>query len=202
MGLAAGLLDDGVDLRHADLIVGTSAGAVVGARLALGVDPRSWDLSVDAAVGAAPTPGTSSGLGEMLASMARAAVSATPEAERASIGRMALAARTIDEEMSLARVGFDAFRGQTWPPSFRATAVAARTGAFRSLSPADGVALERGVAASAALPIAWPRSPSMENPTLMVACAACSTPTSPPAMREALSSPASRLIRAMANRRL
>ena len=39
MGIAAGLQAEGVDLREADLIVGTSAGAVVGARLALGLDP-------------------------------------------------------------------------------------------------------------------------------------------------------------------
>ena len=38
-GLAAGLRHEGVDLGAADLIVGTSAGAIVGAILASGGDP-------------------------------------------------------------------------------------------------------------------------------------------------------------------
>lgn len=38
-GLAHGLRRDGVDLGEADLIVGTSAGAIVGALLATGQDP-------------------------------------------------------------------------------------------------------------------------------------------------------------------
>lgn len=156
MGLAAGLLDAGVDLRHADLIVGTSAGAVVGARLALGIDPRSWDLSIDAAVSGAPSADTGARLSELMAGMVRAVGSAMPDAERAAVGRMALAADTISEDASLARITFDALRAKAWPAAFRATAVAAKTGAFRAFGPADGVALERGVAASAALPIAWP----------------------------------------------
>lgn len=38
-GLACGLRRDGVDLGEADLIVGTSAGAIVGTLLATGQDP-------------------------------------------------------------------------------------------------------------------------------------------------------------------
>ena len=41
-GLAAGLEEEGVRLADADLIVGTSAGSVVGAQLALGRPPSSW----------------------------------------------------------------------------------------------------------------------------------------------------------------
>src|SRR5262245_47992427 len=40
-GIAAGLCEGGVDLRQADLIIGTSAGSVVGAQLALGREPQS-----------------------------------------------------------------------------------------------------------------------------------------------------------------
>src|SRR5688572_17337790 len=39
LGVLSGLREHGVDLTDADLIVGTSAGAVVGAQLATGVDP-------------------------------------------------------------------------------------------------------------------------------------------------------------------
>lgn len=38
-GLACGLRRDGVDLGEADLIVGTSTGAIIGAVLATGQDP-------------------------------------------------------------------------------------------------------------------------------------------------------------------
>ena len=38
-GLAAGLADEGIDLRQADKIVGTSAGSAVGAELASGRAP-------------------------------------------------------------------------------------------------------------------------------------------------------------------
>ncbi len=41
LGLLAGLRRDGVDLGDADLIVGTSAGAFVGALVATGADPTS-----------------------------------------------------------------------------------------------------------------------------------------------------------------
>src|SRR4051812_27046114 len=40
-GLVAGLAQGGVDLGRADFTMGTSAGAFVGARLALGSDPRT-----------------------------------------------------------------------------------------------------------------------------------------------------------------
>src|SRR5437763_5235122 len=40
-GLIAGLAQGGVDLSQADFTMGTSAGSFVGARLALGSDPRT-----------------------------------------------------------------------------------------------------------------------------------------------------------------
>src|SRR5258706_4947908 len=40
-GLVAGLAQAGVDLGRADFTMGTSAGSFVGARLALGADPRT-----------------------------------------------------------------------------------------------------------------------------------------------------------------
>ena len=39
LGMLCGLREHGVDLAGADLIVGTSAGAIVGTQLATGVDP-------------------------------------------------------------------------------------------------------------------------------------------------------------------
>jgi NTE family protein len=56
MGLAAGILDHGIDLSEADLIIGTSAGAVTGAQLALGVDPRGPSLRPTRSTPMCPTP--------------------------------------------------------------------------------------------------------------------------------------------------
>jgi NTE family protein len=156
MGIAAGLLAEGVDLREADLIVGTSAGAVVGARLALGLDPIAMNFAVDATAVGLPSPTAMAGLQVMMASMIRAANSPTPEVERIQIGRMALAAPTISEDASLARETFAAIRGQPWPTSFRATTVSTRSGRLKVWDSSAGVPLERAVAASTALPNMWP----------------------------------------------
>jgi NTE family protein len=156
MGIAAGLLAEGVDLREADLIVGTSAGAVVGARLALGLDPIAMNFAEDATAVSLPSAAVMAGLQALMAGMIRAANSPTPEVERIQIGRMALAALTIREDASLAREPFAAFKGQPWPPSFRATTVSTSTGRFKVWDASAGVPLERAVAASAALPAMWP----------------------------------------------
>jgi NTE family protein len=156
MGIAAALLAEGVDLRDADLIVGTSAGAIVGARLALGLDPIAMNFAADATAASLPSPEAMAGLQALMAGMIRAANSPTPEVERTQIGRMALAAPTISEDASLARETFAAFKGQPWPPSFRATTVSTTTGRLKVWDALAGVPLERAVAASAALPAMWP----------------------------------------------
>lgn len=156
MGIAAGLLAEGVDLREADLIVGTSAGAVVGARLALGLDPIAMNFAADATAVSLPSAAVMAGLQALMAGMIRAANSPSPEMERMQIGRMALAAPAICEDASLARETFSAIMSQPWPPSFRATTVSTRTGRLKVWDASAGVPLERAVAASAALPGMWP----------------------------------------------
>lgn len=156
MGIAAALLAEGVDLRDADLIIGTSAGAIVGARLALGLDPIAMNFAADATAVSLPSAAVMAGLQALMAGMIRAANSPTPEMERMQIGRMALAAPTISEDTSLARETFAAFKSQRWPPSFRATTVSASTGRLKVWDASAGVPLERAVAASAALPVMWP----------------------------------------------
>jgi NTE family protein len=58
-GLTAGFLEAAIDLRDADLIIGTSAGAVVGAQLGLGADPRLSAPVVDASSMSTSTPSPS-----------------------------------------------------------------------------------------------------------------------------------------------
>jgi NTE family protein len=95
-GLIAGLIEREVDLGDASLIIGTSAGAIVGAQLALGLKfaaPSKLDLAVQAA------PANSwSDMSELLAAIARAIRSSEPEIEREKIGAFAIEARTVSEE--------------------------------------------------------------------------------------------------------
>ena len=156
MGIAAGLLAGGVDLREADLIVGTSAGAIVGARLALGLDPIAMSFAADTEAVSLPSAATMAGLQALMAGMIRAANSRYPEVERAQIGRMALVTPTVSEDASLARETFAALKSQPWPTSFRATSVSTSTGLLKVWDASAGVPLERAVAASVALPGMWP----------------------------------------------
>jgi len=155
-GLAAGLLESGVDVRDADLIIGTSAGAVMGALLALGDDPSLSPPKVDPPSPNGLSPSARLALQQFMNECAKAATSATPEVGRAAIGRTALEADTVSEDAALSRPTLDGIAGRGWPASFRATSVNALTGEFKLWGPADGVPLERAVASSAALPVVWP----------------------------------------------
>src|SRR6516225_8285148 len=149
-GLVAGLIEREIDLGDASLIIGTSAGAVVGAQLALkqgfGAPPKI----------AAPPPVQSGLIADLAAAMVRAALSPNPELIRAEIGKMALNAQTIREEASVAGSMFAPFVGQPWPNQFRATAINARTGQLQIWDASSGAPLERAIAASTAAPGIWP----------------------------------------------
>ena len=149
-GLVDGFASQGINLGTADLIIGTSAGAVVGAQLALkkgfGAPPR-----IDA------TPPVYSGsMVDLATAMVRAAQSSEPEPIRAEIGRMALTAQTISEEASVSRSIFAPFVGQAWPGRLQITSVNARTGQLRIWDASSGAPLERAIAASTAAPCIWP----------------------------------------------
>jgi NTE family protein len=150
IGLVDGFAGEGIDFGTADLIIGTSAGAVVGAQLALkqgfGAPPEF----------AAPPPVHSGSMVDLAAAMMRAAQSSNPEPIRAEIGKMALNAQTISEEASLSRSMYTPFIGQTWPNQFRAATVNARTGQLQIWDASSGAPLERAIAASTAAPCIWP----------------------------------------------
>jgi NTE family protein len=150
-GLVSGLTAKGAALRTADLILGTSAGAIVGAQLALGLD-LSVAATVPGKVGAPPVP--FSGMGELMSLTAQAVRAAAPETHRRAIGQLALKAATPSEAQSLQRINILA--GHAWPANFRATAVDARTGESIVWQADSGVPLERAVASSCALPGVWP----------------------------------------------
>jgi NTE family protein len=149
--LISGLAAKGAALRAADLILGTSAGAIVGAQLASGLD-LSLGTTVPGPAPAAPV--AFSAMGELISLTAQAARAAAPQIHRQAIGQLALKAATPSEEQSVQRVNILA--GRDWPTNFRATAVDVYTGESVVWQVDSGVPLERAVASSCALPGVWP----------------------------------------------
>jgi NTE family protein len=155
-GLAAGLQAQGVDLGGADLIIGTSAGAIVGAEIALGLGLDALGPVADSPAGPVPGQISPGDMQRMMAATARATTSGQPEREWREVGQMALAAVTCSEEESLSRVTFAPIKGRQWAPNFWATSVGTSSGQFQVWTAASGVPLERAIAASSALPNVWP----------------------------------------------
>lgn len=152
-GLAVGLTGEGIHFGEADLIVGTSAGSVVGAQLALGMDLAA---GVEGLAGPLPLgPGGSAAMDGLMAVMAEAATaSSSPEEGRAKIGRLATEAATAGEETFLRR--FDVVAGRDWPATFACTAIDVATGEFQVWDSTAGIELRRGVASSCAVPGVFP----------------------------------------------
>jgi NTE family protein len=163
--IAVGLARGGVDLSLADLIVGTSAGSVVGANIALGRDMEQAleaysDAAVQSTTADAPEAvllrsGTGDGLSALLAVIAEAASGdRTAEEARALIGKFALGAKTVPEQAFLGF--FSQFDGQAWPRRFRCTAIDAGTGAFVVWDGSAGEPLQRAIGSSCAVPGVFP----------------------------------------------
>jgi NTE family protein len=157
-GLAAGFADLGLNLATAELIVGTSAGAIVGAEIALGKDMNHAMPVAPPAAGPSPTgpAGPPPGLQELMAAIAQATASADPEAARQRIGQLALSASVPPEQIAIGRPNLAGAAGQSWPPSLQATSVSTRTGRRQVWSASSNVPLEKALAASSALPGVWP----------------------------------------------
>jgi NTE family protein len=155
-GLAIGLQGRGIDLGGADLIIGTSAGALVGALLALKEDLAAAAPHLETQVAPPPSAAALASLATLIAAMAAAAASPDPDAARAEIGRTAVAAPTFSEQDSLARTMFVPLAGRSWPRNFRATAVNTLTCAFTLWDQSCPTPLARAVASSSALPGVYP----------------------------------------------
>jgi NTE family protein len=157
--MLAGLAEHGVELRDADLIIGTSAGSVVGALIASGTELEELYASQLA------PPGPYRPVRMRMATMVRwglaAVCSRGSEQMGARVGKVALASTTVPEaerrRIIEARLGT-----HTWPdPDLRVTAVDAGSGQlalFRkgSLVGSAAVTLVDAVAASCAVPGIWP----------------------------------------------
>ena len=159
VGVLAGLAEAGVDLTGADLVVGTSAGSVVGAQLTSGAD-------LEALFARQLEPPT----GEQAARMTRAGLLRYGLAAlrsrrddvgfRRRIGALALAAEraglTPTEQERLDVIG-SRLVSREWPDrDLRITAVDAGTGEFCVLDRTSGIPLLQAVAASCAVPGVYP----------------------------------------------
>jgi len=158
IGLLSGLMEEGIDAAGADLIVGTSAGSVVGTQIALGKTlPELMAEQME------PDDGR---IGVLMAGIEPAAVwqlfmrwagvKEITQAICAEIGAAALAAKTVAEEQWVAYFE-DHIGDAAWPErSLLLTAVDCESGEFRAWDSSSGVGLGRGVASSCAVPGLFP----------------------------------------------
>ncbi|WP_409332519.1 patatin-like phospholipase family protein [Trujillonella humicola] len=156
VGVLAGLAAAGIDLRDADLVVGTSAGSVVGALLGSGRDLE--ELYADQLL---PVPPGEPAVGFdpvlLMGAIGAALAGAGGEQEaRARVGGFALAADTVPEGDRL-----DAVRSRIgdadWPAGrLVVTAVDTADGAMTTFDASSGVPLLHAVTASCAVPGLWP----------------------------------------------
>jgi NTE family protein len=149
-GILSGLAAHGVDLTDADLVVGTSAGSVVGAQVATGVD---LEERFAAQLGA-PTGDPPARMGRADLARSAWAVLSTREPDRlgARLGRVALASRTTHR--STIR---DHLPVREWPSRrLLITAVDAASGELAVFERGHGVSLLDAVGASCAVPGVYP----------------------------------------------
>jgi NTE family protein len=150
-----GLAESGVDLLNADVVVGTSAGAVVASQV---TGQRSIEDLYASQL--APPSGADAARMGIMATFRFVAAMAQPgsqERARARLGRAAIRARTLPEAERY-EVIKSLMKSDLWPerPRLLITSVNAETGEFVVFDKDSGVSLTRAVAASCAVPLVWP----------------------------------------------
>jgi len=166
-GLLAGLAEGGVAAGEADFIVGTSAGSVVGALVAMGREPASIAQPIIAeADRPREVPGQVAenrpGAPNMLVLFQKMQEAASGERDpgevRREIGAFALAAQTVGEEQFIGGFGRQLAQADgAWPGhGYACTAVDCETGAFVVWDAAASAPLSRAVASSCAVPGVFP----------------------------------------------
>ena len=153
-GLLAGLAEAGVDLTTADLVVGTSAGSVVGAQILSG--PTLEDLYAAQLKDATGEITARMGARAMFGFVFNAMWPGDERAGRARLGRAAMRARTVPEAERRAIIE-GRLPARSWPDrDLIITAVDAQTGEAQNFDRSSGVSLGEAVAASCAVPLVWP----------------------------------------------
>ncbi len=155
LGFLTGLLDEGLDLHNADLIVGTSAGSSVGAQITGGMAlaqlyARQLEPSSEQAANF-----DAEAMGRTFAAIMQE-VGPDPTAIRQRIGQMALGVSGVSEAERRAIIA-SRLPNPEWPAQrLVIVAVDTGTGEPRFFDRDAGVLLTDAVAASCAVPGVWP----------------------------------------------
>ena len=152
-GLLTGLREAGVDLAGADAVVGTSAGALVGALLSSGRAVTDALASL-AALGQSIDPAGLAAGSETFRAMRQANLDTDPRQGLRVIGRAAQEASVLAEDDYLNLFG--TLEGATWPAGFRCTAIDTDTGDLVVWDEGSGVPLLHAVASSCSIPRLFP----------------------------------------------
>ncbi|MFF4699455.1 patatin-like phospholipase family protein [Streptomyces chattanoogensis] len=155
IGLLAGLATAGIDLTGAELVIGTSAGSIVGAQVTSGRHTLEEMYERQLAAPQGP-PGARMGPAAMARFAAIALSSRDAVSFGARMGRLALAARKgagADQRAVIART----LGAADWPTRrLMITAVDSATGERTAFDDTSGVALVDAVTASCAVPGVFP----------------------------------------------
>ncbi|MFJ9457505.1 patatin-like phospholipase family protein [Kitasatospora sp. NPDC101447] len=153
-GVLAGLADGGIDPTAADTVIGTSAGAVFGARLAGGEDARELYERQLARLDRVEMGVT---VAQTLRYLWAALGTRDPERSVRRLGHAALTARPAPAQDLHDTVRTLLRDATAWPAqALRITAVDAETGHVEAFDAHSGLDLVEAVAASCAVPLVWP----------------------------------------------
>jgi NTE family protein len=152
--MVAAFADAGIAISDADLFVGTSAGSVVGAQLALGRKPRD---EMNRIVEVRPDSSYTSSLGDNMQRLMTLMMSSDdmdPQERLRAFGELSLSAETAPEESFVRR--FEHLSTDGWPARFVCTAIDTADGSFTVWDEAAGVDAAHAVASSCAVPGVFP----------------------------------------------
>lgn len=157
-GLLAGLALGGVDVGRSDFILGTSSGAIVGARLAAGKPAGELaDALLSRRASDADRSGSIDGVtfGRVLALMAGAQMVGPPSNDvLREIGALSLASQMTSEAAFLELIGRGLYeaREATWPGRYACTAVDVEDGKLKLWDAGAAVGLVPAVTSSCSVP--------------------------------------------------
>ncbi|MFD2419094.1 patatin-like phospholipase family protein [Amycolatopsis pigmentata] len=153
-GLLTGLREAGVDMAGGGAIVGTSAGALVGALLASGRDITEALTALAALRQSVDPDGLAAGGAAFVSARRQASLDSDPRPALKAIGHAAQEASTLAEDVYLGLFG--TLDGVAWPAGFRCTAVDTDTGDLVVWDQESGVPLLHAVASSCVVPMLFP----------------------------------------------
>jgi NTE family protein len=153
IGVLKGMAEGGVDTHDADLVIGTSAGSIVGARLADGqaFEVMAKDQLDNGSSLATEAMGGIDFMEFMEVAGAWALIADNTPASLLPVAQMALKSKTLPEARMRELLDVDV--ADHWPAkAFRCSAVDAATGEFVVLDADSGVSLADAISASICVP--------------------------------------------------